>query len=66
MQNVWQIVGSIPGRVKPGFCWTSGKHAALTEKAKIGWLGIRIICPSKVTYLPSDCCASELTLYKFN
>ena len=25
------------------------------EKAKTGWLGIRIMCPSGATYLPNDC-----------
>ena len=32
------------------------------ERAKIGWLGIRIMCPNGVTFLPTDCCFSELAL----
>ena len=30
--------------------------------SKIGWLGIRKMCPSGVTCLPKDCCFSELAL----
>jgi hypothetical protein len=26
------------------------------ERARTGWLGIRIMCPSGATYLPNDCC----------
>jgi hypothetical protein len=32
------------------------------ERAKTGWLGIRIMCPSETTCLPADCCFSELAL----
>jgi hypothetical protein len=32
------------------------------SRAKTGWLGIRIMCPSGATYLPNDCC--KLTLPK--
>ena len=32
------------------------------ERAKTGWLGIRIMCPSGVACLPADCCFSELAL----
>jgi hypothetical protein len=32
------------------------------ERAKTGWLGIRIMCPSGVTCLPADCFFSELAL----
>ena len=32
------------------------------ERAKIGWLGIRIMCSNGVTFLPADCCFSELAL----
>jgi hypothetical protein len=32
------------------------------KRATTGWLGIRIIFPSGVTYLPADCCLSELAL----
>ena len=35
-------------------------------RAKTGWLGITIICPFRVTCLPTDCCFSELALWKFN
>ncbi len=43
-----------------GICCFSAKHAALGERAKIGWLGIRIMCPSGSTCLSADCCFSEL------
>ena len=32
------------------------------QKAKAGWLGIRIMCPTGVTCLPADCCFSEIAL----
>jgi hypothetical protein len=32
------------------------------ERAKTGWLGIRIICPSGATCLSVDCCFRELAL----
>jgi hypothetical protein len=32
------------------------------ERAKTDWLGIRIMCPSEATCLPTDCCFSELPL----
>ena len=32
------------------------------KTAKIGLLEIRIMCPSEVTYLSTDCCISELAL----
>jgi len=32
------------------------------ERAKIGWLRIKIMCPSGATCLPADCCFSELAL----
>jgi hypothetical protein len=32
------------------------------ERAKTGWLGIRIMRPSEATRLPADCCFSELAL----
>ena len=48
---------------KIGICCFSAKHAG--EKAKIDWIGIRIICPSGATCLPTDYCFSELaTSYK--
>jgi hypothetical protein len=36
------------------------------ERAKAGCLGIKIMCPSGATCLPTDCCFSELALYKSN
>jgi len=48
-----------------GICCFSPKHAALQGvRAKTGWLGIKIMCPSAVTYLPANCCFSELALMK--
>ena len=38
----------------------------IKETAKIGWLGIRIMCPSGATCLSADCCFSELALQKSN
>ena len=32
-----------------GICCFSAKHALRRERAKIGWLGIRILCPSGAT-----------------
>ena len=32
------------------------------ERAKTGWFRIRIMCPSVVTFLPTDCGFSELAL----
>jgi hypothetical protein len=32
------------------------------ERAKTGWLGIRIMCPSGATCLSADCCFSEPAL----
>jgi hypothetical protein len=34
------------------------------ERATTGWLGIRIMCLSRVTCLSADCCFGELALYK--
>ena len=45
---------------KMGICCFSATNA------KIGWLGIRIMCPSGAIFLPSDCCFRELVLYKSN
>ena len=45
-----------------GICCFSAKHAALRRKAMIGWLGIRIMCPSRATCLSADYCFSELAL----
>ena len=39
---------------KSGICCFSAKHAALGERAKSGWLGIRIMCPTGVTGLSSN------------
>ena len=38
----------------------------LGERAKTGRLGIRIMCLSGATCLPTDCCFSELALLKSN
>ena len=32
------------------------------ERAKTGWLGMKIMCLSGATYLSTDCCFSELAL----
>ena len=45
-----------------GICCFSGKHQHYGERAKIGWLGIRIMSPNGVTFLDADCCFSELVL----
>jgi hypothetical protein len=48
---------------KSGICCFSAKHTPLrSKKAKTGWLGIRIMCPSAELWLPTDCCFSELAL----
>ena len=44
---------------KIGICCFSAKHA---ERAKIVWLGIRIMFPSGATFLLADGCFSELAL----
>jgi hypothetical protein len=56
-----------PGRVKPKtiklVCVASPlsmQHQG--EKAKTGWFGIRIMCPSGATCLSADCRFSELPL----
>jgi hypothetical protein len=41
---------------KISICCFSAKHTAL------GWFGIRIICPSGVTYLPVNCYFTEKAL----
>jgi hypothetical protein len=55
------------GRVKPKtlklvFVASPLSTQHLGERAKTGWLGIRIMCPSGATCLPADCCFSELAL----
>ncbi len=32
------------------------------ERAKTGWLGIRVMCPSGTTCLSAECCFRELAL----
>jgi hypothetical protein len=32
------------------------------DRAKTGWLGIRIMCPSGTTCLSADCCFNKLAL----
>jgi hypothetical protein len=60
-------VSSSPGRVKPNTMKLVAVASPLSmqhqgERAKSGWLEIRIMCQSGVTCLPADCCFSELTL----
>jgi hypothetical protein len=43
---------------KSGICYFSAKDSTL--RAKTGWLGIRLMCPSGATCLPADCCFSEI------
>ena len=40
----------------------NANHAALKERAKTGWLGIRIMCRSQNTCQSSECCLWELAL----
>jgi hypothetical protein len=50
-----------PGQSKDykiGICYFSTRHVALRSKNK----EIRIMCASGATYLPEDCCVSELSL----
>jgi hypothetical protein len=35
-------------------------------RAKTGWLGIRIMCPSRATCISTNCYFSELAIYKSN
>ena len=56
-----------PRRVKPNTIKLvfvasplSTQHSG--ERAKTGWLGIRIMCPSGATCLSADYCFSELAL----
>ena len=67
--GVRQIVGQSPGRVKPKTIKLVFVASPLCTqhygvRAKTGWLGIRIMCPSGATCLPADCCFSELQHYK--
>jgi len=60
-------VGSSGGRVKLKtrklvFVASPLSTHNLGERAKTGWLGIRIMCPSGATCLPADCCFSEIAL----
>jgi hypothetical protein len=59
--------GSSPGRVKPKtiklvFVASPLSTRYYGERAKTGWLGIGIMCPSGATCLSADCCFSELAL----
>ena len=47
---------------KIGIYCFSAKHVALRRRAKTGWFGISIMCPSGTTGLSADCCFSELAL----
>ena len=56
---------SSPGRVKPKtmkmvFAVSPLSSQQYGLKAKTGWLGIRMMCPSGLTYLPLNCCFTEL------
>jgi hypothetical protein len=48
---------------KIGICCFTAKHAAFRRKSK-DWLARNQdkVCPSGATYLPADCCFSELAL----
>ena len=59
--------GFEPGRIEPKTVKLVFVASLLStqhygERAKTGWLGIRIVCPSGMTCLPADCCFSELAL----
>ena len=63
------IAGSSPGPVKPKtikFVFVASplimsmQHKG--ERAKTCWFGIKIMCPSGATCLPTDCCVSKLVL----
>ena len=63
------IVSSSSDRVKPKtikFLFVayllSTQHWG--ERATTGWLGIRIMCLSRVTCMSADCCFGELALYE--
>ena len=63
--RVRSIVGSNPDRVKPEninlvFVAFPLITQHTRERATTGWLGIRIICPSRATCQSADCCFSEL------
>ena len=45
-----------------GICCFSAKHEAFRRKSKDRWLAGKIMCPSGASYLPADCCFSELAL----
>jgi hypothetical protein len=57
-------VGSSPGRVKPRtiklvFVASPLRTQHYGKRAKIGWLGIRIMCPNIVTFLPAEYTLSQ-------
>ena len=61
------MVGLSPDWVKPNTIKLVFVASPLSmqdqgERAKTGWLRIRVMCPSGMTYLPTDCCFSELAL----
>jgi len=51
---------------KIGNYFIAAKQQSYGERAKIGWLEIRIMCSSEATCQPADCCSSELELFKYN
>ena len=61
------FVGFSLGWVKPktytiGFVASPLSMQHKGVRAKTGWLGIRIMCPSRASCLPTDCCFSEPAL----
>ena len=66
-----KIMDSSPDQVKPktmklAFVASSLNTQHSADRAKTGWLRIRIICESGAKYLSADCCFSELALKKSN
>ena len=60
-------MGSSPDRVKPTTVRLVFVASPLImqhegERAKTGWHGMRIMCPSGATCLRADCCFSDLAL----
>ena len=67
--QVRETMGWRPGRVKPDnkmfvFVVSPLVTQHLGVRINTGWLGIKIKCPNVATYLPTDCCFSELVLKK--
>jgi len=59
----WSPVVGQTKDYKIGICYFSAKHKALRSKnQRLVGSGIRIMCPSGLTCLPTNCCFSELVL----